>query len=97
MITHVVLFKIAPDTPREKITSMTTALNALKNEIPQLLEMHAGINISPRSQGHEVMLVSRFNNTEDLRIYTDHPAHQKVILEAISPIRESVIVGDIES
>ncbi|NUM80847.1 Dabb family protein [bacterium] len=96
MVTHVVLFKLFPNVSQDKIDRMIAGLNGLKNEIPQLLEMHAGVNFSDRNKGYELMLVSQFVNKEDLRIYNDHPAHRKVVAEIISPIREEVVVGDIE-
>lgn len=96
VIEHVVIFKIKPETPPHKISSMTDALNNLKWLIPQLTEMHAGINFSPRNKGFEVMLVSRFKSREDLKIYMDHPEHKKVIDTYIHPIREDLIVGDLE-
>jgi hypothetical protein len=96
MIVHVVLFRLFPRTPKEKIDAMTSALNDLKIIIPELMEIHAGVNFSMRRQGYDVMLVSRFKNENDLRVYSDHPAHKKVIAEYIEPIRESVIVGDME-
>lgn len=96
MIEHIVIFKIKPNTPQNRITAMTDALNGLMNQIPQLMDMHAGINFSPRSKDFGVMLVSRFKHKEDLRIYMDHPAHRKVIDDYIHPIREDLIVGDLE-
>ncbi|MBX7151299.1 Dabb family protein [bacterium] len=96
MVTHVVLFKLFPNVAQDKIDRMIAGLNGLKNEIPQLMEMHAGVNFSDRNKGYELMLVSRFKNKEDLKTYNDHPAHRKVVTEIISPIREEVVVGDIE-
>ncbi len=96
MVDHVVLFKITDGTPADKIQAMAKALEALREEIPQLIEMHAGSNLSDRHKGYTVMLVSRFRNTADLQTYVAHPAHKRVIAEFINPIREEVIVGDIE-
>lgn len=96
MIEHVVLFKIKAGITTEKLTAMTKALENLRNDIPQLAEMHAGINFSERNKGYGVMLISRFRTREDLEIYSAHPAHKRVIEEYIHPIRREVIVGDIE-
>lgn len=96
MVEHVVIFKIKDGTIPHKITAMTKALEDLRNEIPQLAEMHAGINFSDRNKGFGVMLVSRFKTKEDLEIYAVHPAHKRVIAEYIQPIREDIIVGDLE-
>ena len=96
MIEHVVLFKIKAGVTPDKIMTMIKALEDLQNEIPQLAGMHAGINFSDRNKGFGVMLVSRFKTKEDLEIYAVHPAHKRVIAEYIQPIREDIIVGDLE-
>ncbi len=96
MIEHVVLFKIKAGVTSGKIMTMIKALEDLQNEIPQLAGMHAGINFSERNKGYGVMLISRFRTREDLAIYSAHAAHKRVIEEYIHPIREEVIVGDIE-
>ncbi|MBL7996354.1 Dabb family protein [bacterium] len=96
MVEHVVIFKIKKNTPADKVKAMTESLNGLKNKIPELIDMHAGINFSDRNKDFGVMLVSRFRNKEDLKIYVDHPEHRKVIEEKIQPIREDLIVADLE-
>jgi hypothetical protein len=95
MVAHMVLFKIRNGIADERIKAMTDALEALREEIPQLAEIHAGVNLSDRNKGYHVMLISRFKNTRDLKTYIDHPAHKRVVEEFIQPIREDVIVGDL--
>ena len=96
MIVHTVLFKIKPGTSKDKVDSMTDSLNGLKKEIPELLELHVGVNFSPRNQSYDIMLYSRFDDLKALQTYSDHPSHRKVIEEKVHPIREDVIVGDLE-
>ena len=75
---------------------MCSALENLRDKIPQVVEIHAGLNFSDRGQGHAVVLSSRFRSKDDLRMYSDHPEHKRVIAEFVHPIRESVTVGDLE-
>jgi len=96
LIDHIVLFKLKPGADTTAIENMCTALEDLKHRIPQVIEIHARPNFSERRQGYDIMLTSRFKNKEDLRIYADHPEHLRVVKELVAPIRESVIVGDIE-
>jgi len=65
MVEHIVIFKIRKETAADKVNEMTEALNGLKKKIPQLIEMHAGINFSPRNKDYGVILVSRFKNKAD--------------------------------
>lgn len=95
MVEHVVLLKIRNGTADEKIKAMTDALENLIKVIPQLVEIHAGINFSDRNKGYRIMLVSRFMNQEDLSVYMAHPEHKRVVSEYIEPIREDVLVGDL--
>jgi len=96
MIVHTVLFKIKSGTPHEKIDEMIESLQGLKSIISELLELKAGKNFSTRNKGFDLMLYSRFKDPTSLQIYLDHPAHRRVIDEVVHPIREEVIVGDLE-
>ncbi len=96
MIDHVVLFKLKPDAAENQIDAMIAALESLTKVIPELLEIHVRRNFADRSQGYGLMLTSRFQSKEHLRIYADHVEHKRVIAEFVTPVRESVIAGDIE-
>ena len=96
MVSHVVLLKIKSNIPLHEITSLTDALIGLKRSIPELIDMQAGINFSQRSKGFDIMLISQFNTKEDLNLYMNHPAHRTVVEKYIQPIREDLIVGDME-
>lgn len=96
MVEHVVILKIKAGITHDKVAEMARALEDLRNEIPQLVEIHAGINFSERNKGFGAMLVSRFKSKVDLETYMEHPAHKRVVAEYIQPIREDIIVGDLE-
>lgn len=75
---------------------MMEGLRALIHHIPQILEMHVGLNFSDRGRGHQVVSISSFRTKEDLQMYTNHIEHIRVVRTLVDPIRESVTVGDIE-
>jgi len=83
MIQHIVMFKMrAFDNHDERITVLNkikTALESLPSKINQIKSFEAGINILESERAFDLVLVSIFNSLEDLKIYADHPEHQKVV------------------
>jgi hypothetical protein len=76
MIRHVVLFKTAQDAPlhifKEKIEN-------LKTEIPEIINITAGIDIKFDSDSSDFCVITDVKNVKDLEIYAKHPEHLKVI------------------
>ena len=96
MIEHVVLFKAKPDAPPEKLEAMMKALTALKEDIPGVLHVSAGVNFCSRSQGYTHGFVVRFADRAALENYQPHPAHQDVIARHIRPNTDGVLALDYE-
>jgi len=96
MIYHTVLFKLSERATAAQVDEMLLALNTLPGLIDEIQFLQAEKNISERSNGHEVVLVSRFADKSALNAYSKHPDHQKAVKDKVTPIVESVIVGDIE-
>ena len=96
MVDHVVLFRLKDTTSEAQVDRAIQAINELSAKIPQVLSIRAGRNFSVRGQSHALVLVSQFRNREDLSVYADHPEHKSVVKEFIQPIREDLLVGDIE-
>ncbi|PSL44398.1 stress responsive alpha/beta barrel protein [Salsuginibacillus halophilus] len=79
MIEHIVIMKFNEATTLEQMQEGARRLEQLKDEIPGILEMKAGINFSERSQGFEFALTSRFESKEALEAYGPHPKHEEVV------------------
>jgi hypothetical protein len=92
MITHVVLFKLKEPT-RANLEKTCQALREMKGKIPQLLEITAGIDQLRSDRSYDIALITRFASMDDLKIYQDHPVHQKVIAY-MATVRESAISVD---
>lgn len=95
MIIHHFAFRWAPDVEEALKARALAEIRALKNQIPQILEAHVGVNLSPRGQGYALAGVMRFADRAQLAAYLDHPAHQSVV-HWLAPLVE-LIETDIES
>lgn len=82
MINHVVLFKLKDFPEDEKvkvIAEMKSLLEGLKGKIKELKYMEVGVNYELNAKSYDMVLISHFNNPEDLDKYRVHPEHQKVV------------------
>ncbi|MDD3079629.1 MAG: Dabb family protein [Paludibacter sp.] len=83
MVKHIVFFGLADEaegkTKAENALYIKTALENLKNLIPQIKMIEVGINLPDAPTGnHDIALVSEFASMADLDIYQVHPEHKKV-------------------
>jgi hypothetical protein len=96
-VEHLVLLKLKSDTSQEQIDALTTALLNMKEKVPGIIEIAAGVNSSPEgaSKGYEYGLLVRFKDAVSRDAYLTDPGHIKVVTENIDPILEDSIVVDI--
>jgi hypothetical protein len=94
MVEHIVLFRCQPNTPSEARQGFVAAARAMKNHIPEIIQITAGENWSERSDGYELGLVIRFANRESLAAYQIHPHHQAFIKDWVKPNVEKVLAVD---
>ena len=95
MIIHIALFKFKPEVLKEVIDTAMNEVGALKNKIPQPLEISAGENFSKHSKGFTHAIVVKFNSKEDIDVYRSHPDH-KPIADKLDSIEEDSIGIDFE-
>jgi hypothetical protein len=95
MITHVVLLNPKTEISADEITRVLDHVRGLHEEIPGIVETRAGKNLSANNQGYTYGFVMRFVDTEHLKAYAPHPAHQ-VVSRELRAICESIIDFDIE-
>lgn len=96
MVVHVVLFKWKEDVTSDAIAAAVKALQALKDQIPGILEITCGRNFSERSQGFQQGLVVKFVDQAALEAYLPHPEHQAVVQNLIKPILADILALDYE-
>ncbi len=84
MIKHIVLFKLQPfaeeNSKHENALYIKKKLENLRTIIPEILKIEVFINLPEVSvENCDLILITEFNNLEDLRIYSNHPEHQKIV------------------
>lgn len=96
MFEHLVIFKFNDQTTLAKQQEFVDQLLVLKEKIPGILELTAGINQTEetdRIQGYTIGLRVTFEDQQALRAYGPHPAHQAFVA-SLNGWVENVIVSD---
>ena len=81
MIRHVVMWRVAGDTPAQKdanIAQVRRSFESLRGRVPGLLRLEIGADTSRVDYACDVVLVSDFASQEALDAYAMHPEHLRV-------------------
>lgn len=96
MFEHLVVFKFNDKITPEKQQQLVNQLLSLREEIPGITALTAGINVTEETdniQGYTLGLRVTFTDQEALRSYGPHPAHQAFVASLEGWV-ENVIVVD---
>lgn len=96
MVEHLVMFKFKASVSAAEMEAAAAALRALKNKVPGVIHITAGMNFTERSQGHQMGLVVRLQDKAALESYSAHPEHRAVVECFIKPHVENVLALDYE-
>ncbi len=91
MYVHMFAFRFKPGVTKATKDEIVTAIRALQDEIPQVLETFVGMNESPRGAGYELGGVMKFADAAACEAYGAHPVHQK-LLGWLKPLIEPIEV-----
>ncbi|PVH69130.1 stress responsive A/B barrel domain protein [Cadophora sp. DSE1049] len=97
-IYHIVLFRLKPGIPTDKINTWKLLAKQLKGKIPGLIELHTNTLVpatAARAKGFDMALVAILESMDDILSYAKHPAHLEVH-EAREQICDETIAFDIE-
>ncbi len=78
MVRHIVLWKLKETDKAENAAEMKRRLEALRGNIPGLLELEVGLDSSGAEAAADISLYSTLESWEALRVYQIHPLHQDV-------------------
>ena len=82
MLKHIVVWKYADSaegkTKAENLTFVRDSLYALVDKIPQIKKMEIGLDVSHTEMSGDMILITEFENKDELKIYAEHPEHVKV-------------------
>lgn len=82
MIKHIVMWRLKDDAEgagkKENQQKMARMLNALPDEIEEIIDFEVGVNFNDSDAAYDVVLYSVFQNSEALNRYQNHPKHLEV-------------------
>jgi hypothetical protein len=79
MLTHVVLFKLKPETTAAQAAQLETRLRGLPAVISEIREFRIGRDVVRSERSYDLALVSAFDDLAAMQRYQVHPAHQEVV------------------
>ena len=92
MIKHIVAWSFPKENKEENIHYVRDLLEALPDEIEEIVEFEVGINLKQTEFSKDLVLISEFKNLSDLRVYSEHPAHQKVVRIINTLVKDRVVI-----
>ena len=95
VVRHVVLFKFKDTATPEQIRAIETKFGALKSQIPAILDLEFGTNMSPenRAEGFTHCFFLTFRDAAARDSYLPHPAHKEFGAQ-LRPHLDKVLVID---
>jgi len=97
MLKHIVMWRLKDiaegKNKEENKVIMKGKLLALEGIIPEIKYIEVGLNVNPTDAAYDIVLISHFENEEDLKTYANHPEHVKVA-EFIGKVRKERVVVD---
>lgn len=96
MYEHIVIFRFEQDPTDDQWRQLHELSNGLKRDIPGIIDLAFGQNISPRGQGFHAGLTVRFEDKASLDAYGPHPTHQALLTYLDTLGRADTVVIDFE-
>lgn len=80
MVKHIVFFRFPGIIEKTDILeNFKKRIEDLKDKIPEIHHIEAGINFSDRETAFDIALISEFQSEQDLEVYRTHPDHGALI------------------
>jgi hypothetical protein len=79
MLQHYILIKFKKDTRDEHIAEFCRRMLALRTTISIIAHLEIGRDILHEARSWDLILIMRFDSTEALRSYQQHPEHLSVM------------------
>ncbi|NOR86010.1 MAG: Dabb family protein [Bacteroidales bacterium] len=96
MFKHIVMMKLKQADEsvfKERLMKLEKMLNKLKTQIPSLVALEVGLNISKRPTAYDIVIVSEFIDEKELDKYRVHPKHI-IVLDYIKEVVAEAKVVD---
>jgi hypothetical protein len=75
------MWNIKGNSPEEKVANIRKVMDSfasLPGNVPGLLNLEIGVNVSGVDYACDVVLYSEFESVDALNLYADHPEHLRV-------------------
>ena len=89
MVMHVFGLRWKPEATPEQKDRALAEVRGFRDSIPGIVDLAAGTNLSPHSQGYETVGIMRFADRASLQSYLEHPVHQEFV-RWVGPLIEAV-------
>jgi hypothetical protein len=91
MIKHIVMLKMNPE-HKNMQDELVSDLNALKDKISEVRELEVGVHYAPTDKTMDIVLITAFDNIDDLQTYREHPEHKPVVDKIIKYCGERGVI-----
>jgi hypothetical protein len=88
MVRHVVLLRLAPETPSRVIDGIVGRLRELPERIEVIRRYEVGRDLGLASGNATIVVLGDFDDDAAYRTYRDHPEHRRVIDDHLAPVLE---------
>ncbi len=99
MIKHIIMWKLYDEaegfSKTENADRIKLILEELPNQIPEIVKLEVGVNISNSEIAYDIVLYSEFESKDDLQIYREHSTHIALV-DFIKNLRSKRHVVDYE-
>ena len=79
MFIHIFGFRWKPEATDADKARAAHDIAAFRGQIPGLIDVHVGPNVSPRGQGYGFCGLMTFTDKSAADAYTTHPTHQALL------------------
>lgn len=93
MFHHVMLFRLRPGVPLERVRGARESLAALVESLPGVERFTVTHNTATDNGGYTLALFSIFESPQAYEIFTRHPEYLRVWKEDLEPVVEHFLVA----
>jgi heme-degrading monooxygenase HmoA len=89
----VILFRLKPGIPLERVRGARTALQSLVETMPGVAHLTVTHNLAAERQGFNLALFSLFESRTACEIFLRHPEYQRVREQELAPVIEDHLMA----
>lgn len=95
MVHHIVLFRLKPELPEDRVEEMMRKTRMMLLKIPEVYNVRCGKRIDPGNP-YPFFLSADFESMDRLIVYMENPIHLKFMEEVVKPNASEWLIYDFE-